>query len=469
MFAFYDFETTGTSPAFDQPLQFAAILTDDDFNEVERVDIRCRLSPHLLPAPWALAVTGVTPVQLTDPDLPSWFEFSHRISDLIRRWAPATWTGYNSLAFDEEFLRQTFYQNLHPNLYQTQFDNNDRLDLMKVIYAVRDREPRILEWPLDDLGRGSFKLDRLAPANGFTQHAAHDALGDVEATIHIATLIRDRAHALWSQCLRNRDKTEVSRLLQGGHPLSLIERFGAAPPRSYFGVYAGTNPQNQNAMAFLDLDLFDASIIEADDQTLATAVSSAPRLIRTVAINKVPNIFPIASPSNAHSAIARLVASRPDFQKRVGQALADRYADREEPEHVEQQIYGGFYSAADKQLLEDLRTSDWPQRAELVAQLQDPRLRQLGMRLIFWNAPEFVSENYRSAAQTATRERWLSNDPDTPWTTKAAAEQQLDEIESSEAMSQDRIEDLRRFYRTRVSEERSADRQDRGAHHWWSR
>ena len=59
MFAFYDFETTGTSPAFDQPLQFAAILTDDNFNEIERVNIRCRLSPHILPAPWALAVAAV--------------------------------------------------------------------------------------------------------------------------------------------------------------------------------------------------------------------------------------------------------------------------------------------------------------------------------------------------------------------------------------------------------------------------
>jgi hypothetical protein len=63
------------------------------------------------------------------------------ISELIKRWAPATWTSYNTLAFDEEFLRQSFYQNLHPNLYQTQFDKNDRLDLMKVTYAVRDREP----------------------------------------------------------------------------------------------------------------------------------------------------------------------------------------------------------------------------------------------------------------------------------------------------------------------------------------
>ncbi len=172
MFAFYDFETTGTSPAFDQPLQFAAILTDDDFNQVERVDIRCKLSPHILPAPWAMAVTGITPEQLEDPNLPSWFDFSFQISGLIKRWAPATWTGYNTIAFDEEFLRQSFYQNLHPNIYQTQFDNNNRLDLMKVIYAIWDLAPDILKWSRDENDRVSFKLDRLAPANGFTTHNA---------------------------------------------------------------------------------------------------------------------------------------------------------------------------------------------------------------------------------------------------------------------------------------------------------
>jgi exodeoxyribonuclease-1 len=55
MFAFYDFETTGTSPAFDQPQQFSAILTDDNFYQVERIDIRCQLAPHILPAPWVVS------------------------------------------------------------------------------------------------------------------------------------------------------------------------------------------------------------------------------------------------------------------------------------------------------------------------------------------------------------------------------------------------------------------------------
>jgi exodeoxyribonuclease I len=38
--AFYDLETTGISPVFDQPLQLAAILTDDAFREIERGNLR---------------------------------------------------------------------------------------------------------------------------------------------------------------------------------------------------------------------------------------------------------------------------------------------------------------------------------------------------------------------------------------------------------------------------------------------
>ena len=72
-FVFYDLETTGISPAYDQPLQFAAILTDEHFVEKQRVNLRCRLAPHILPSPQALIVTGVTPDQLTDPSLPSLF------------------------------------------------------------------------------------------------------------------------------------------------------------------------------------------------------------------------------------------------------------------------------------------------------------------------------------------------------------------------------------------------------------
>lgn len=82
-FVIYDFETTGTSPAYDQPVQFGAIVVDDDFAELDRVNLRCRLAPHIVPSPTAMVVTGVMPDDLTAADIPTYFEFSQRLYDFI--------------------------------------------------------------------------------------------------------------------------------------------------------------------------------------------------------------------------------------------------------------------------------------------------------------------------------------------------------------------------------------------------
>lgn len=57
MYVFYDTETTGTDITFDQILQFSAIRTDDDLNELDRFEIRSRLLPHVVPPPGALMTT----------------------------------------------------------------------------------------------------------------------------------------------------------------------------------------------------------------------------------------------------------------------------------------------------------------------------------------------------------------------------------------------------------------------------
>jgi exodeoxyribonuclease-1 len=60
-FIFYDTETTGLNPAFDQIVQFAAIVTDDDFNTQEELNLRCRLRPHVIASPGAMWVTKFGP------------------------------------------------------------------------------------------------------------------------------------------------------------------------------------------------------------------------------------------------------------------------------------------------------------------------------------------------------------------------------------------------------------------------
>jgi len=452
-FVFYDLETTGISPEFDQPLQFAAIWTDENFVEKDRVNIRCRLAPHILPSPQALVVTRVTPDQLTDPSLPSLLEFSQQVAEFTEQWAPAIWVGYNTIKFDEEVLRQTFYQNLSPNIYATQFNGNTRFDILPAVYAAYARHPDLLAWPTDDTGRRSFKLDRLAPANGFNAHHAHDALGDVEATIHIAHLIATRGPALWSELIDNAHKARVQAKLESFRPSELVTRFGGGEPRSYVGCFCGYSHGNSAQAAFFDLDAADPSeFIEASDEAIFAAVDATPKIIRGVATNKAPALLEHRAPSAEHRRRATIIANAPEFRKRVGAAMAARFVEDPDapPKPVERQIYGEFYSNADKQLLQEFQHATWPRRQEIVASLSDTRLRQLGRRLVAFYSPELLTADEMALFKAYLRDKWSAPDaPETEWMTFENAEAALHDLRAVGAAEPRELDAIASFLRAR--------------------
>lgn len=406
MFAFYDFETTGISPKFDQAIQFAAALTDDDFNTIEEVNFRCRLADHVLPSPIALAVTGVRPAELLHQDL-SLYEFSREIAALIERWAPAVWTGYNSLTFDENFLRQLFYQNLDPVIYRTQFDGNSRLDILRLVYACWAFETGALQIPVGSNGKFTSKLDQLAPLNGFSGHDAHDALGDVRATIFVANLIRQRAPAVWAQVIENADRDRLKQNLEAGQIYHLVERFGAAPPRIYTGAYCGTNSTNNKRIGFFDLASGQAEVLmEADPDIASSAVSQSPKVVREIDIGSMPMLFPATDISEEQQRTATKLANNLALHRVIGDALSTRFEAREEPDFVEAKIYSGFYSGRDKELLRAFHTATWPERSAIVAELKDPRLVELGNRLMAQYAPESVSKDVNQSFWSLVAGRW---------------------------------------------------------------
>jgi len=448
-FAFFDLETTGISPAFDHPLQFAAILTDADFREIERVDLRCRLAPHVIPSPQALAVTGVRPHQLLDPELPSPFEFARDLTALVSRWSPAIWTGFNSIRFDEEMLRQMFYQNLQPEIFATQFNGNTRFDIMTAVFAAFHRHPDLFNWPVDETGKVRFKLDRLAPLNGFEGHNAHDALGDVEATIHIARLIAQRAPSLWSELLANRDKANVQARLEQFAPLELVGRFGGGPPQGIIGCLCGSARHNPNQAFFFDVDAADpGDLISATAEDLSAAIEAQPGLIRFVTVNKVPLLLDPVSVTDEQHRRVRLIAEAPEFRERVAAVMAARKAVTlaAEPELVEKQIFSGFYSWSDKALLKEFQAADWPRRQEIVASFGDARLRQLGRRLVASYAPALLSEEERGQFAVWRRERWHAPEhAETEWTTFGKARQAISEMKTSSSYDLVPLEEIEIF------------------------
>ena len=450
-FVFYDLETTGLSPAFDQPLQFAAILTDEAFVEKERVNFRCRLAPHILPSPKALLVTGVSPGQLTDPSLPTLFEFSQRITALTEQWAPAIWVGYNTISFDEEVLRQTFYQNLSPHVYATLFNGNARFDVMHAVYAAYARHPDLLNWPENENGKVNFKLDQLAPANGFNAHNAHDALGDVEATLHLARLIKSRNGPFWNEISENAFKKNVQAKLETFKPLELVARFGGNPPKSFIGCFCGYG--ENNSAAFFDLDAADpAELMTASPEALFNAVDSSPLVIRSISVNKAPPLLEHPNPSPEHLRRAKLISETPSFHRQVKEAMAARYPeDTEAPaKPIEAQIYGSFYSNADIRLLKEFQIASWRRRQEIVASLSDPRLRQLGRRLIAFYSPELLTVEEHKQFKNYLHAKWNTSDSEAPvWMTSSKAQAELEQLRLENPEKASELDEISKFIEQR--------------------
>ena len=199
-FLWHDYETFGTSPRHDRPAQFAAIRTDSGLNEIDKpVMLYCQPSPDYLPDAQSCLITGITPQicierGISEARFAAEIEWQFSQSNTIG-------VGYNSIRFDDEFTRFLFWRNLI-DPYAREWQNGcgrwDILDLARTAHALR---PEGIVWPTGDDGRPSFRLERLAAANGIAHDAAHDALSDVRATIGLARLIRERQPRLFDYCL----------------------------------------------------------------------------------------------------------------------------------------------------------------------------------------------------------------------------------------------------------------------------
>ncbi|MDA9770345.1 exodeoxyribonuclease I, partial [Emcibacteraceae bacterium] len=342
-FLVYDTETTGTATEFDQILQFAAIVTDEELNEIETIDIRCQIQPHVVANPTALLVTNVHPAQITDQSLPSHYEFVLEIKSFIEQWSPAVITGYNSLAFDEPLVRQAFYQNLLPT-YLTNTNGNTRADVLRMAHACHVHSPGVLDIPVSDKGNPSFKLDQLAPLNGFAHENAHDALDDVRATLHIMKIIKTQAPNVWEAMMYNIAKPHIEALLGTMAPLCLTEsHFGRI--YRYAVCMAGVNSINPTDFGVVDLQHDPSDLLDLSVDELVDVRNAREKRIRSVKSNNQPILLSASeqSPNPVIQEIgyeeleqrAGMVHSRPDFCEKVGQALAQITEGYEKKDYLE--------------------------------------------------------------------------------------------------------------------------------------
>ena len=181
-FVIYDFETTGRNSNWDQIIQVGAILVNNSFEELDRIELRSSLKPGLIPEPGALIVNNTSTEILKKSNLTHY----HMVNEILKKfndWSPAIFIGYNSIDFDEEFLRKTLFKSLH-NPYLTQLNGNKRADILSMVRSASLFFPEAIKFSNNEKGNPILKLDQIGPLNNIN-HLAHDALGDVIATNEI--------------------------------------------------------------------------------------------------------------------------------------------------------------------------------------------------------------------------------------------------------------------------------------------
>jgi exodeoxyribonuclease-1 len=166
-------------------------------------------------------------------------------------WSPAIFVGYNSMSFDENLLRQALFRTLH-SPYLTNSNGNRRADAMSLVQVASEFAPNCVVVPTGANGKPVFKLDQLAPANGFSHQNAHDALADVEATIHMAKCVRERAPSCWNRFIQFSSKAGVNAFIESRDAFVLTE-FYFNKPYHYVVAPIGADPDNPAAQLCIDL------------------------------------------------------------------------------------------------------------------------------------------------------------------------------------------------------------------------
>ena len=198
---------------------------------------------------------------------------------------------------------------------------------MRLAQATAALAHNAMAVPISAKGKPTLCLDTLAPANGFGHENAHDALADVEATIYMARLIRDRAPAVWNSLLPLVDKGEVAARLSSGVPKCIVEyHMGVPSVRAVVGC--GHHPKNSTMQAVFDLRRDPAEVLSLSEEDLVEETKGPNRALRTVYANKMPALVDLGLAGDLQGTIglpkaevvrrAAVVAADGQFAARVG-------------------------------------------------------------------------------------------------------------------------------------------------------
>ncbi|HSX15756.1 MAG TPA: exodeoxyribonuclease I [Candidatus Saccharimonadales bacterium] len=420
-FFWYDLETSGRSARNDRVMQFAGQRTDLDLNPVgEPVNVLIKMSDDVLPDPEAILLTGITPQQ-TLQDGVTEAEFLRQFREEIA--TPGTiFVGFNTVRFDDEFMRFLHYRNFY-DAYEWQWkDGNSRWDLLDMARMTRALRPDGIQWPKDKDGNGTNRLELLTKLNGLDHEHAHDALNDVLASIAVAKLIKTKQPKLFEWLLNLRGKNDVKKFLDA-NPTCLYTsgRYDNAAEKTA-AVRVLHVDDTKGALVYdLRYDPTEFNGMSAEDLMerwrYTKDPDAPPRLpVKTLKFNRCPALSPLGplkepevqerlkvTPVTVQANLKKL-AEMPDLVANIVRArnlLDDERGEewsKEKPD-ADTALYGnggGFFDDNDKRLMSVVRAAKPDELTGL--SFHDHRLEEL--------LPRYKARNFSGNLTDEERAAW---------------------------------------------------------------
>ena len=413
-FFFYDLETSGLNPRQDRIMQFAGQRTDMNLEPIgEPYNLLVTLNDDTLPSPDALMVTGITP-QKTVEEGYSEAHFVRMLSEEI--FTPDTIAvGFNNIRFDDEFIRHLLWRNFHDPYEWSWKDGRSRWDLLDVVRLTRALRPEGINWPLDDKGESSNRLELITSANGIAHENAHDALADVTALIAVTKLIKQKQPQLYDYLLKMRDKKVVQQLVNVDDKKLFVYASGRYDKEFAKTTVAFPLTTSRNGgVVVYDLRYDPTPFVELSVEELVKKIFASweerqaedfvKLPVKELQYNRCPAVAPLGvlEQGDGWQKISLdletvqkhqdMLLKYPDFAEKLRGIFENKPAFKKLPD-PEAQLYDGFLNDRDRLRVEAVRNADERKLADFHPEFQDERLAPLLLHYKARNFPRSLSED----------------------------------------------------------------------------
>ncbi len=437
-YVFYDLETTGKNKDWSQIIQFGAILVNENLQELERHDIKCNLKSGVVPEPEALLVNNNSISDLAKINF-SHYELINEIKLKFSEWSPAVFFGFNSIQYDEEILRKSFFKSLL-DVYITQLEGNKRGDILNIARASFFYDKNSIKTSLNLKGNISFKLEDLSKANNIS-HNAHDAMGDVIATIELAKILKKNAPKVWQQSLKNCYKNDVENFLLQNKIFSFLDyNFGKIKfyPLTFLCFHPKFNyPQCYN------LSVDPVEIVKLSYSDLKKRIKEKPIFLKSVPYSKHPSVFEFNYQIKNNEFVnideqilnnrVDLLSKSEEFKEKIKLILDEQYQETEDMKPqveilAEESLYkGGFPSYKDKSLMRKFHEGSWHDKYKISLEFEDHRFQYFAQRIIYEVSPQCLPKEIFNNIHRSIANQILTLD-DVNWFTLPKAFKQIDDL-----------------------------------------